>query len=107
MFRQLEVLGLRTFLYAISALCLPEMYLLVEEATPAAEGIELLCFCVCDCLSNWLSCWTAFCLLELVKSIILSFFFKSIIFSLCPDALPFVEFRQMVEGMELTLDIRY
>lgn len=39
MFSQQEVLGLRTFLYAISALCLPEMSLLVEEATPGAEGI--------------------------------------------------------------------
>lgn len=42
MFSHQEVLGLRTFLYAICALCLPEMCLLVEEATPAAEGIH--CF---------------------------------------------------------------
>lgn len=39
MFSQQEVLGLRTFLSALSALCVPEMYLLVEEATLVAEGI--------------------------------------------------------------------
>lgn len=39
MFNQQEVLDLRTFLYTISALCLPEMSLHVEEATPGAERI--------------------------------------------------------------------
>lgn len=54
-------------------------------------------------LHMWLSVQLAFLfLLQLVKSVILTCIFPS-----CPDALPFIEFRQIGEGMGLTLDIRY